>query len=240
MLTFRRAWIAIAAVLIAAMATAARADLRADIRTTYDFSKMTIMGRPISPIELIMIQRMPMFKDGGIDMSLYASGSKVKVEMPVMTTIVDLKAKTSTMIMSATKQYSVTPLSESQTQQIVGNAETNVRDMHQSKTIHGHMCHLYRVYAHSDKMTMLGFLWAADDLPTIANGFPDANVGALTGKVKGFPMRMDATMSMPSLFGTLGFSYDVGDISTDPLDPSIFTVPPGYTEQQAAIPPGQT
>ncbi len=220
------------AVLLAAVATVAHADLTVVEKTSFDFSKMTLMGKPITPEQVGMIKNLPMFGGGGMAMTLAQSGNKVKVDTPVASTIIDNDAKTETILIPDKKVYMTGPIKASMADQYMKNATSNVKDMGETKTILGHEAHLYKFFIKTDSMTMTGFTWMTQDLPAMPSfGQANPSLDVIKSKLSGFPLKMTADLVMPSLFGELGLSYEVVSVATDPVPATAFDIPADYTKR---------
>lgn len=215
----------------------AHADLKITERTTFDFSKLTIMGKPASPEELGMIKKSPIVGDtNGIEISIFDSGKMLRLDAPMAGEILDLDAKTATLLIPSIKQYTVSSITPNQASQILGDAAGSVNDLKQTKTILGHQARLYGFNISNMLITLSGTVWTAQDMPDLSSSaFSTMNplMGMIVSKVKGFPLDLDGQIDVPMAFGPLGIRYVVKSISTDALPASTFAIPSGYTKSDS-------
>lgn len=236
---FKRFAAAAALAMLVALGSAS-ADLKIVERTTFDFSKMTIMGNPITPDQLDMIKRSPFIGNvSGSDITMYDAGAKLRCDAPFADSIIDFTAKTDTLLLPATKQYMVTTIPTNQIAQLSAGATASLTDQKQTRTILGHVTHLYAFTITNALLTIAGNMWIATDLPDLGSpAFDSTNpaMGLIVSKVKGFPLQMDAQIDMPMTFGQLGLSYVVSSLSTAPLPASTFAAPADYTRSDTLNP----
>ncbi|HEY3329935.1 MAG TPA: hypothetical protein VGK19_07950 [Capsulimonadaceae bacterium] len=210
---------------------AANADMTVAQKLTFDLSKLTIMGQPVTAEQMAMIQKLPLFGGGSMDITMYSAGKKFKVESPVAASIVDMDAKTNTMIFPSKKSYTVSSLQTDALKQLDSSTVTTVTPLNQTQTILGHLSRLVKFSIKNTMMTINGNAWLADDLatlPQMAGANPTFDL--IRSKLVGMPVKLNVTISCPMLFDQANLGYEVNSISTAPVSPNVFTIPDGYTK----------
>ena len=133
----------------------------------------------------------------------------------------------------------VTTIPTNQIDKLSAGATASVVDLKQTKTVLGHVTHLYSLTITNTLLSITGKMWVAQDLPDMGSSAFDMTnpaMGLIVSKVKGFPLEMHAQLDMPMMFGQLGLNYVVTTLSTDPLPPSTFTVPSDFTKANSLDP----
>jgi len=231
-----------AVLMLAAMSAggSVRADLKIVERTSIDLTKAMIAGKPITPEEMGMLKNSPLVGGAnGVEIAIYDAGSKFRLDMPTADSIVDTAAKTDTLLIPSTKQYMVMSIPANQLSMLAQGSTATVTDENQTKTILGHLTHLYSFTITNLMITFSGKMWVAEDLPGLTASALDTTdplIGLIGSKTKGFPLRIDATVDMPMAFGPFGLSFVVSSVSTDPLPAGTFAIPSGYTKTDSVDP----
>lgn len=222
---------------VALASSAARADLKAVETTKIDLSQMTINGQPLTDQQLDVIKSMPMFKNGGMQATLYVKGTRTRIETPMAVAITDSVAKTVTTLNPADKTYFVQPVPDAHSNPMISKAKVTVNDLNTTKKILGYTCHGFQLTMNIGLGVFDATLWAAPDVGPLPTGVSTGNpqLDTIMGKVNGFPLEMDGAISS-DMFGKAGMSYLVASIATDPLPDTLFAPPADFTKVDAPAP----
>ena len=221
-------------------APAARADLKVVQSTTVKNPQLTAMMQSLSPAQRAQMGQSgfgAMFGGGPLTSTLYTHGSKTRVDVGPLTTIVDTAAHKIISINRITHTYSTSAYSPSA---MAGQVQATIKDTGQTKVILGHPARHYLMSVTSARMPsgrMSGDIWSAQDLPQPpAAAFSGGPAAALQGqfrKIKGMPLIVNM-MVTGSPVGDTSIRSVTKSVSRAALAASLFSVPAGY--KRAATP----
>ncbi|MDR3710585.1 MAG: hypothetical protein P4L33_19975 [Capsulimonadaceae bacterium] len=254
---------ALLAIALASTGSYAYADIKVVQSTTIDWSHAKFMGQPVTGDMSAMLKSNPFANGGASNSVTYSSGNLTRTDTPIMSIIMDSKAKTETILLPASKTYYVIPLPGSPAKASEGgtkggkdtataspfagmmkNVKSKYVDGKEKTTLLGHPVHLYlmSMSVPSMKMTMNARLWIAADLPSIAaaSACPGCTTGlsGTSNQFKGLPLKMTMTMSMKGIIDHMVAVTQVTSLSTDPIAASVFTAPADYTKTDKMPAPG--
>ena len=233
-------------VLLAALALppVADADLKVVQSTTIDWSHALLMGKPVTGDMASMMKANPMTNGSATSTTVSMSGNLIRTDTPLISMVIDTKAKTETMLFPATKTYYVMPLPGSTGDKGAGSLDAMTKGMKitqtdgkKTMTMLGHVVHLYlmTISMPAMKMNMKSSMWIAEDLPSMPNysmggGSSSSAAAVAASKVKGLPLKMSMKMSMLGMIENMGLTTQVVSLSTAPISPDVFTVPGDWTK----------
>jgi len=232
---FSRVATSLLSIVVLLFAGAVHADLTIVQKLTFDLSKLSIMGQPVTESQMQMINKSPMFQGGGMDITMVSAGKKLKVDSPMASTIVDADAKTQTVLYPSKRQYTVNSIQADSLKQLGEDTTSTVIDMNRSATILGHSARLFKFEVKNTMMTVSGSAWLATDIPMLPQ-FAGVNpvFDMIRSKLAGLPLKLNATASTAMLFDNASFAVDVTSISANPVPSPVFAIPDGYTQTATA------
>jgi len=226
-----------------------KADLTIVEKTSVDFSKAKLMGKPFPASSAKATMSV---LNGMGDTTMYFSGKKIKTSNVMMTTITDNDAKKSYMLNPTAKTYATIDLSTptaiantvqksitgaagastaQATEALLKGMKTYTRDLKQTKTILGYKAHLVKTTVVTQGMSMTMYMWLTDDLKEAEAASKSSSATKYAGAdVHGFPLKMTMEMSMGQLMSGMSTSTTVDSISKDPIPASTFEIPTDYKE----------
>lgn len=216
---------------VAALAGAARADVKVVQAVTIDNPQFKAAMQSMSPEQRAQMSKMGI--GGTITSTLYVSGRKSRTDVGAFnSTIVDQAAGKVTQINRTSHTYSTQSLGSIANR--ARGATASVRPTGKTKTILGHLCRDYRLSVSGASATggsVSGDVWAAPDLPRPAlptlSGGPEAALESQWSKITGMPLQMTLTLAGSSMGVTVVRTVATA-IRTTPLPASVFAIPAGY------------
>ncbi len=216
---------------------AAMADLKITMHTAIDSPMM----KNLPPAQAAMMSKF-------LDTTECISRKKIRINMMVMSLIVDYGTKKMTMINNMARSYSDLPFNPSMVRQMMpGSPSSNgalksykVLDTGKTTTLLGHRVRHYIVSEriatqNMGDMTVQGDMYAAQDLPEPDTASYDSLSSHMPGRVHvhGVPIKVVMKISGGQT-GSMTMSQIATSISTAPVPASTFTIPEGYTKSQSA------
>lgn len=214
-------------------APAAHADLTLVQTTTISNPQITAALQSMTPQQRAQVQKSgsPFFQTGPQTVTIYTHGKQSRLDYGGYTFIADTGKGQVLTLNRRAHTYSTRPLNPNQNSGIAG---TTVRDLHQSKTILGHVAHHYTVATANvggAGSQLKADVWAAPDLtqPTssLTGGGPTGPLQSLLHQVKGLPLQTTVIIA-GSPVGTVTAKSVAKSISTKPVALSAFALPAGY------------
>lgn len=214
-------------------APAAHADLTLVQTTTISNPQITAALQSMTPQQRAQVQKSgsPFFQTGPQTITIYTHGKQSRLDYGGYTFIADPATHQVLTLSRRTHTYSSRPLPQAQSG---GFGGATVRDLHQSKTILGHVTHHYTVATANvggAGSQLKADVWAAPDLaqPTasLTGGGPTGPLQSLLRQVKGLPLQTTVIVA-GSPVGTVTVKSIARSLSTRPVAPSAFALPAGY------------
>lgn len=236
---------AVAALTGALAAPAAHADLTLVQTTTISNPQITAALQSMTPQQRAQVQKSgsPFFQTGPQTTTIYTHGRQSRLDYGAYSVIADPAKGQITTLNRRTRTYSTRPLAQNQSG---GFAGATVRDLHQTKTILGHVAHHYTVATANvggAGSQLKADVWAAPDLaqPTgsLTGGGPAGPLQSLLRQVKGLPLQTTLVVA-GSPVGTVSVKLLARSLSTRPVAASVFALPAGYKPGQVAAPGGSS
>lgn len=237
--------LALMAVAALAMAVpAARADVTLTMQSTINSPMLDKAREHMTPQQEDAIDSM-------LRNTMYMSGKRYRMDMAMMSFIVDAGAKQMTLLNPNQRTYAVTPINPDAMKMMMGSAGLpqgqgttptyTVKDTGKSTKYLGHTC---RHYIMDMTMTMpqIGTMkthsdvLAATDLPGLDTGVYEAlamQTGVKGQQMHGVPLLTKSVIT-GGMIGTMDMEQKAQDINTDPIPADKFEVPAGYTEKTSA------
>lgn len=224
---------AVAALAGALAAPAAHADLTLVQTTTISNPQITAALQSMTPQQRAQVQKSggPFFQTGPQTMTIYTHGRQSRLDYGVYSVIATPDARQVLTLNRRTHTYSTRPLPANGGGGFAGAA---VRDLHQSKTILGHVAHHYTVATANVAgagSQLKADVWAAPDLAqpsgSLTGGGPTGPLQSLLRRVKGLPLQTTLVIA-GSPVGTVTAKLVAKSISTRPIALSVFALPAGY------------
>lgn len=238
----RSSALALSALVGALAAPAARADLTFVQTTTINNPQITAALQSMTPQQRAQVQKSgsPFFQTGPQTVTIYTHGSQSRVDYGAYSVIANTATHQVVTLNRRSRTYSTRPLPPSQGNPFSG---MTVRDLHQSKTILGHVAHHYTVATANVAgagSQLKADVWAAPDLAQLSSsltgGGPTGPVQSLLRQVKGLPLQTTVTVA-GSPVGTVTVKSVAKSLSTRPVAASAFALPAGY-KPGPVVPPG--
>ncbi len=224
---------AVAALTLTFAAPAAHADLTLVQTTTISNPQITAALQSMTPQQRAQVQNSgsPFFQTGPQTTIIYTHGKQSRLDYGTYSFIADPAKGQVLTLNRRTRTYSTRPLGPSQSG---GFAGATVRDLHQSKTILGHVAHHYVVATAGvggAGSQLKADVWAAPDLAqpssSLTGGGPTGPLQSLLHQVKGLPLQTTVVIA-GSPVGTVTARLISKSVSTRPVSPSVFVLPAGY------------
>ncbi len=224
---------AAAALAGALAAPAAHADLTLVQTTTISNPQITAALQSMTPEQRAQVQKSgsPFFQTGPQTVTIYTHGKQSRMDYGSYTFIADPGTHQVLTLNRRTRTYSTRPLDPNQGGGVSG---ATVRDLHQSKTILGHVAHHYAVATANvggAGSQLKADVWAAPDLAqpsgSLTGGGPTGPLQSLLRQVKGLPLQTTLIIA-GSPVGTVTAKSVATSISTQPVALSVFSLPTGY------------
>lgn len=231
--------LAIAFVLLAVLASTARADIMVKSALWMDQNDWKAWQQALSVDERAKLEENDLFfRNGGSRMVMYERGKQARVDLTGSTVLVD-PSGARTVINLEAGWYAVVP-SSSQSQQ--SNYQVSVQKTHETRVLLGHPTHLYKITLVGNGFAVAANDWIADDIP-FDNLMGQSNVpwmDSIWGKINRLPLWSTIVIAVGE--HTIKLNYLVQSVSTKPLPADTFTVPAGYhklTPPASGAPSGQ-
>jgi len=169
------------------------------------------------------------FKEGHINFTISVTGNDqmaqmMNGDMSIMQTktIMNISLKKGTMLMDMMGNKYAIALSadDIKDQETKANSDYDVKYVDSTKVIAGHVCSKAIVTLKKDKKELT--VWYAPDIPALV-GNKD-----MYSKIKGMPLEYEFEQ------GPVELKFTCTLLDTKSVDPSIFTIPDGYTSMSMA------
>ncbi len=225
--------LAVAALAGALAMPAAHADLTLVQTTTISNAQITAALQSMTPQQRAQVQKSgsPFFQTGPQTATIYTHGKQSRLDYGGYTFIADPSKGQVLTLNRRTHTYSTRPLPAGQSG---GFAGATVRDLHQSKTILGHVAHHYTVSTANvggAGSQLKADVWAAPDLAqpsgSLTGGGPTGPLQSLLRQVKGLPLQTTVVIA-GSPVGTVTAKSLAKSLSTQPVSAALFALPAGY------------
>lgn len=220
---------------------AAHADLTLVQTTTISNPQITAALQSMTPEQRAQVQKSgsPFFQTGPQTTTVYTHGRQSRLDYGAYTVIANPATRQVTTLNRRTRTYSQRPLNQPDS---TGFSGATVRDLHQSKTILGHITHHYLISTANvggAGSQLKADVWAAPDLaqPTgsLTGSGATGPLQALLRRVKGLPLQASFVVA-GSPVGTVSVKLLARSVSTRPVPTSVFALPPGYKPGPVADP----
>lgn len=234
---------ALTAIAGALAAPAAHADLTLVQTTTISNPQITAALQSMTPQQRAQVQKSgsPFFQTGPQTVTIYTHGRQSRLDYGGYSFIANPATHQVLTLNRRTRTYSTRPLPASQSG---GFSGATVRDLHQSKTILGHVAHHYAVATANVAgagSQLKADVWAAPDLAqpsgSLTGGGPTGPLQSLLRQVKGLPLQTTLIVA-GSPVGTVTAKSVAKSLSTKPVAPSVFVLPAGYKLGAVGTPGG--
>ncbi len=207
----------------------AYADLT--MKMTMLSSATPVKGKHLTPHDAAIRKDM-LTPSGNLEATVYWSNNKIKSVSPTLVTIRDLNSSTQTFLLpeSKTKYVASVLLPASMIKQMGQYHQENILDMKKTKTLLGHKVHLFKVYSKNSMMTMTGYVWVAQDIPSPSASGVDTLDSLLLSKHKIIGTALQATLValIPRYRIKISDIYKVTALSTAPIPMATFAIPGDY------------